>query len=128
MSLDPHKPLQRYPSSDPKHPNVPTTEAQAAASLNYSSGPVDSQANNAACSYRGGSGESVVKSALSSFQDEHKLVVHEQTLLELQAKVENMEKLLKHKVRVDFVFFFSCCFVGTRDGIAILTVLRFTLL
>ena len=36
--------------------------------------------------------------SLSTWQDEQKLVVHGQTLLELQAKLETMERSFKQKV------------------------------
>lgn len=105
--------LQRSQSDPKQHlqsgAGTPSTGTMEASMLEYSSSCSDihAGANLSPGSYvaplsfatgrSGSSGDSILKSGIS-LQDEQKLVLHGQSLLELQAKLENMEKIFKQKV------------------------------
>lgn len=108
------KTMQQRTDLDPKQQLLQGAGAMSspgtleASMLDYSSACSDpySGANLSPASYtapmsfamgRSGGGESLCKSSIS-LQDEQKLVLQGQSLLELQAKVENMEKVFKQKV------------------------------
>ena len=94
--------LRRSPS-DPKHvlSGATSTGTLEASTLNYTSAPSDSDRQDMSPASLGVSRrhDSTSKS-LSTWQDEQKLVMHDQTLLELQAKMDTLERAYKQKVSV----------------------------